>query len=69
VPSGRVEAVRLSGAGLMVMVSLLLALWVGLPESVTVTVTVEDPADVGVPLTVQPLKINPAGRVPVIEQV
>ena len=44
----------------MVMVSLLLALCVGLPESVTVTMTVDDPADVGVPLTVQPLSINPA---------
>ena len=69
VPSGSVEAVRLSGAGLMVMVSLLLALCVGLPESVTVTVTVVAPAAVGVPLTVHPLRSNPAGRVPVIEQV
>jgi hypothetical protein len=54
---------------LMVMVSLLLAVCVGLPESVTVTVTVVEPAEVGVPLTVQPFRINPAGSVPVIEQV
>jgi hypothetical protein len=38
----------------------------GLPESVTITVTVELPAAVGVPLTVQPLSVSPAGRVPVV---
>jgi hypothetical protein len=53
----------------MVMVSVLLVLCAGLPASVTVTVTVEDPAEVGVPLTVQPFRINPAGSVPEIEQV
>lgn len=51
------------------MVSVLLALCVGLPESVTVTVTVVEPAVVGVPLTVQPFRINPAGSVPVMEHV
>jgi hypothetical protein len=34
------------------------------PESSTFTVTVELPAVVGVPLTVQPLSDSPAGRVP-----
>jgi hypothetical protein len=51
------------------MVSFWLALCVGLPESVTVTVIEELPAAVGVPLTVHPLNISPAGSVPVIEQV
>ena len=41
----------------------------GEPASSTFTVTVELPAVVGVPLTMQPLKVRPAGSVPdVIEQ-
>jgi hypothetical protein len=49
------------------MVSFWLAFWAGLPASVTVTVIGEEPAVVGVPLTVQPESVSPAGRVPVIE--
>jgi hypothetical protein len=56
-----------SGAGLMMMVSFWLAFCAGLPESVTFTVIGEDPAVVGVPLTVHPVSVNPAGSVPVIE--
>ena len=67
---GRV-AVRLSVPdGLMIMVSDWEAVLVGLLASVTVTVTVDGPALVGVPLTVQPLRARPAGRVPeLMEQV
>lgn len=36
----------------------------GLPESVTFTIRVDVPAVVGVPLTVQPVMLNPAGNVP-----
>jgi hypothetical protein len=52
----------------MMMVSFCVAFCAGLPESVTFTVTGNDPAAVGVPLTVQPASVSPAGRVPVIEQ-
>ena len=68
-PSGRVDVVRPSGAGLMTIVSFWLAVCVGLPESVTVTVIGELPAVVGVPVIVHPVRMRPAGRVPVIEQV
>lgn len=68
-PEGSVDVVRLSGAGLMTIVSLWLAVCCGLPESVTVTVIVVDPAVVGVPLTVHPFRMRPAGSVPVMEQV
>lgn len=68
-PSGNVDVVSERGAGLITIVSFWLAFCAGLPESVTVTVTEELPAEVGVPLTVQPVRISPAGRVPVIEQV
>lgn len=68
-PSGRFDVERLSGAGLMTMVSFWLAVCVGLPESVTVTVIGELPGVVGVPLIVQPVRIRPGGRVPVMEQV
>lgn len=57
-----------SGAGLITIVSFWLAFCVGLPESVTFTTIGEDPAVVGVPLTVQPFSRKPAGSVPVIEQ-
>lgn len=40
--------------------------WVGLPESVTLTVTVELPDVVGVPLTVHPERLRPAGNVPAV---
>jgi hypothetical protein len=69
VPSGNVDVVSERVAGLMTIVSFWLAFCAGLPESVTVTVTDELPVEVGVPLTVQPVRISPAGRVPVIEQV
>ena len=39
---------------------------VGDSESVTFTVTVELPAVVGVPLTVQPLMLRPSGSVPAV---
>jgi hypothetical protein len=54
-------------AGAMTMVSFWVAFCAGLPESVTFTTTGEDPAVVGVPLTVQALRLRPAGNVPVIE--
>ena len=68
-PSGNVDVVSDKGAGLITIVSFWLAFCAGLPESVTVTVIAELPAVVGVPLTVQPLRIRPAGKVPTIEQV
>lgn len=46
------------------MVSFWLAFCTGLPESVTFTVIGEDPAVVGVPLTVHPVSVSPAGREP-----
>ena len=67
-PSGRFEVDRLRGAGLITMVSFWLAVCVGFPESVTVTVIGELPGVVGVPLIVQPVRMRPAGRVPVTEQ-
>ena len=68
-PPGSVPEVRVRGAGLMTIVSVWLAVCCGLPESVTVTVMVVDPAVVGVPLIVHPVRMSPAGSVPVIEQV
>ena len=67
VPFGKVPVIT-SGAGAIVIVSLPLVLCAGLPESVTFTVIVELPAAVGVPLTVHPVRVSPAGSVPVIEQ-
>jgi hypothetical protein len=55
-------------AGTITMVSFWLAFCTGLPESVTFTVTGDEPAAVGVPLTVQPVSVRPAGSAPVIEQ-
>lgn len=55
-------------AGAMTMVSLAPTFCAGLPESVTFTLTVELPAIVGVPLTVQPVSASPAGSAPVMEQ-
>jgi hypothetical protein len=65
VPPGSVLVI-VNAAGAMVIVSFWFTLWFGLPESVTFTFTVEDPCVVGVPLTVQPLRLKPAGNVPVI---
>ena len=67
VPLGKL-LVMASFAGAMVMDSLALADCVGEPESVTLTVTVELPETVGVPLTVQPFTVSPAGNDPVIVQ-
>ena len=66
-PFGSVP-VKVNVAGEITIVSDWLAFWVGLPESVTFTVTVELPAVVGVPLTVQPARVRPAGSVPTMEQ-
>lgn len=67
VPFGSVPVIA-SGAGEITIVSLWVAFCAGLPESVTLTVTGEDPAAVGVPLTTHAERDRPAGRVPVIEQ-
>jgi hypothetical protein len=39
----------------------------GVPESVALTVRFEVPATVGVPLTTQPERLRPAGRVPAVK--
>jgi hypothetical protein len=65
VPLGSV-LVSESGVGAMVIVSLALTLCVGELVSVTFTVTVEVSAVVGVPVTAQPDKASPAGRVPLV---
>jgi hypothetical protein len=57
-----------NAAGLMTMVSLAPAVCAGLPASVTLITRGDEPAVVGVPLTVHPLSVKPAGNVPVIEQ-
>jgi hypothetical protein len=66
VPPGNVLVI-VNAAGAMTIVSFALAFCVGLPESVTLTVIGDEPAVVGVPLTVQPLRLNPAGNAPVME--
>ena len=66
-PSGRVLVI-VKAAGAMTIVSAWLAFCAGLPESVTFTVMGDEPAVVGVPLTVQPARAKPGGKVPVIEQ-
>jgi hypothetical protein len=55
------------GAGLITIVSFWLAFCTGLPASVTFAVIGKKPAAVGVPLIVQPVRVRPAGRAPVIE--
>jgi hypothetical protein len=50
------------------MVSTWLTFCAGEPASVTLTVTVELPAAVGVPPTTHPVSDSPAGSVPLIEQ-
>ena len=66
-PPGNVLVI-VNAAGAITMVSFALAFCVGLPESVTLTVIGDEPATVGVPFTVQPVKLRPAGNAPVIEQ-
>lgn len=53
VPLGNVP-MMVNGAGLITMVSLALTFCAGLPASVTFTVIGDEPAVVGVPLTVHP---------------
>ena len=65
VPPGSV-LVSVNAAGLMTMVSGPVVDCAGDSESVTLTVTVELPAVVGVPLTVQLLMLSPAGNVPAV---
>ena len=60
--------VMVKAAGAMTIVWLELTSCCGVPASATFTVTGELPAVVGVPLTVQPVSVKPAGRDPVIEQ-
>ena len=67
-PFGR-EPVMVSADGLITIVSFELAFCAGLPESVTLTTMGDEPAVVGVPLTVHPVRARPAGSVPVIEHV
>jgi hypothetical protein len=64
---GSVPSVRTTAAGPTVSVTEPVFVVVGLPESVAVTVSVDVPAVVGVPLIVQPEDVNPAGS-PVIVQ-
>ena len=66
VPLGSVP-VSVSVAGEMTTVWFELAFCAGLPESVTLTVTGDEPAVVGVPLTEHPESARPAGNVPVME--
>ena len=55
--------------GLIVMVSDCETDLVGLLESVTLTVRVDEPATVGVPVTEHPVRLSPAGSEPeVMEQ-
>jgi len=70
-PFGRLDRVRVNPAGLMVIVTGPVAVCCGLELSVTVTVAVVGPPGVvGVPVTVHPVNVSPAGRAPpVIEQV
>jgi hypothetical protein len=65
VPFGKVFEM-FNCAGEMTIVSFALTTCIGVLESVTFTVTVELPAVVGVPLTAQPDKVNPAGSVPAV---
>lgn len=58
-----------NAAGAMTIVSAWLAFCAGLPESATFTVIGDEPWVVGVPLTVQPVSVRPAGKAPVIEHV
>lgn len=67
VPFGSVPVI-VNAAGLITMVSFALTFCAGLPASVTFTVMGDEPAVVGVPLTVHPASARPAGSAPVIEQ-
>ena len=61
--------VRDRAVGAMTIVSVPLTLCVGFDVSVTLAVMGALPAAVGMPLTVQPVRVKPAGNVPeVMEQ-
>jgi hypothetical protein len=64
-PLGRVVVVMASW-GLMVMLSGWFTVCGGVPESVAVTVKGTVPAAVGVPEMAEPLKLSPAGRLPLV---
>ena len=67
VPFGKLVEVRINDPGVtIVKLSVPLALSFGLELSVTLTVTLETPAVVGVPLTVHPVSVRPAGSVPAV---
>ncbi len=65
VPAGGEVITIVAGAELMVMLTGPIAVSIGLLESLTLTVTIDVPATVGVPLTTQLEFIaRPAGSVP-----
>jgi hypothetical protein len=65
VPPGRVASVRDSGAGKTASVTGPVMVLAGLLESVALTVTIDTPAVVGVPVTRQPAPSeSPAGIIP-----
>ena len=70
VPPGKVRVVTLSGVALTVMLRAALAVFVGLSESVTVTVKLIAPVcgPVGVPVItpVVELSVSPAGKLPTV---
>ena len=66
IPFGSVLSVSVSPAGAIVIDSGPLTVCIGLLESVAFTVSAEVPAVVGVPLTVHPLIVSPAGSVPAV---
>jgi len=67
VPFGRLTEVRVSYPGVtIVRLNVPLTLSCGLELSVTWIVRFVIPAIVGVPLTMHPVSVNPAGRAPVV---
>jgi len=67
-PAGSVAVVTVSTGALMVMLNAFVLVSGGLPESVTFTVKLEVPAVVGVPVIapVLALRLNPAGKAPLV---
>ncbi len=63
---GRDESVSDRGAGRTVRLTGPVVVSTGLLESVAFTVRLAVPATVGVPLTTQPVSVNPAGKVPAV---
>ncbi len=64
VPAPGPVMVSVAGADSTAMVTGPVVVSCGLLESVAVTVTVDVPATVGVPLITQPMAVRPAGKVP-----